>query len=547
MFLTEIFRAATPNNPRFSLNDPEAWDAFLAGNPSATGVRVTRELALTYAPWWRGIDLLSNSFAKLPLEVYKKTPSGRKPDEKHPAYRLIRHDPNKFHTAFQFWKLLCSHALQTGNGYAHIDRDGAGRPLALVPLNPEQVTPAREGGKPIYLVQVEGKNGVPRKVAADEIFHLRGLSFDGLTGYSVYDKARESLGLGMAVRKYGAVFFRNDARPNVAIEMPQKLNEKQIQEYRRVWNSLHSGLENEHRVALLHGGSKLQTYSIVARDAQMLETRQFEIREIALWIGIPAHKLGDSSKASYNSLEQENQDYLDDSLDPWLVRCEQECRAKLFSEEEKADGTHEAIYDRKKLVRANLADRSNYYQKATGNRPWMTPDEVREEEDLERLGGDSDMLKDPLNMGSQPPGKDSGEEPPAPKPARKPKPKPPANSGALALVIEDAARRAARRIANAAMAAAKKPATFGQFLDALEAEHGAILTEIFTPAAALTGLQATNLAKQITGNMQTMLLSASGRARNAEELQREVAAAVEIATATFPAAMAHEIIRGSAK
>jgi hypothetical protein len=296
------------------------------------------------------------------------------------------------------------------------------------------------------------------------------------------------------------VFFRNNARPNIAIELPRTLTEDQLREFVKGWESLRGGLENAHKIAVLQGGAKLTQFSINARDSQLLEGRQFEVREIALWLGLPPHKLGDSTKASYNSLEQENQDYLDGGLDPWLVRHEEESWDKLLAEEEKRSESHEIQFNRKALVRANLADRANYYQKATGNRAWLLPDEVREEEGHELLGGDAAQLKDPANVGSTQPA-----EPDKPPPKRKAP-----GEQAIALVLGDAASRMVRRLGHAARGAAKKPGEFLDWLDSFGAEHIEVVTEALTPAAALLDEQPGAIAAQICEEVRESLLDASG-------------------------------------
>lgn len=523
--------AATPDNPRFALTDPQAWDVFLGGQPAASGVRVTRETALTYAPWWRGINIISNDVAKLPLQVLRNTPDGRKTDPEHVAWPLLRRQPNEYMTAFTFKKLLQAHALQEGNGYAIIDRDGAARPRALLPLDPMAVTPIRENGVLAYVVDVGLEK---RKVAANDMFHVRGLSPDGLQGYSVYWKATESLGLGMGAKKYGSVFFRNNARPNIAIEVPKTLTESQLQDLRKGWESIQGGLENAHKIAILQGGAKLTPFSITAKDSQLLETRQFEIREIALWIGLPPHKLGDATKASYNSLEQENQDYLDLGLDPWLVTWEEECWNKLLSEEEKQSESHEILADRKALVRANLVDRANYYQKATGNRAWMLPDEVRAEEGLELLGGDAGELKDPSNIGAPKP-------PAEPEPAPPPKRKAP-EQAAIAAVLADAARRMVRRVNHAAASAATRPGGFLTWLDSIQAEHAPTMVCAFEPAAGLTGADPCHYAALLCTQIREALLTVAGEAK-ASELAERIQSRMSLLESQLPAAMADAYLK----
>lgn len=407
-FAPPAYRAATPDNPRFSLNDPAAWDTFLSGEPASSGVRVTRETALTHSPWWRGVNLLSADVAKLHLFVYRSTEGGKTKDTSHPAYRLLRRKANSWQPAFIFKQLLTAHALQTGNGYAWINRLGDGTPIELIPLNPDCTTPVKEQGRLLYVTDI---NGEKRKLQPEDVFHLKGFGFDGLTGYSVFEKAREDLGLGMASRKYGAIFFRNNARPNIAVVVPGRLDDKQKQAIREEWERMGGGIDNAHRLALLQGGADLKTFTINARDSQLLETRQFNIRDIANWIGVPPHKVGDDTRTSYGSLEQENQEYLETGLDPWLCRWEEESWDKLLTEEQKASESHEVAFDVRRLLRANMTARGGYYRLALGGAPWMTRNEVREQEDLDPVEGGDELL-DPLNMGGNQdmPGEDTGKQ-----------------------------------------------------------------------------------------------------------------------------------------
>ncbi len=538
MLLSNILRplAATPENPRFSLNDPQAWDAFLSGEPASSGVRVTRETALTYAPWWRGVNLLSGDVGKVPLVVYRGVGAGKRPDPSHPAYYALRRKANEYMTAFQFKRLLTSHAITTGNGYAYVSRRGDGSLLppeesgGLLPLNPESTIPAREGGRLLYIVEVGGEK---RKVPADNILHVRGFNFDGLMGYSVYDKAREDLGIGIGSRKYGSVFFRNNARPNIAVEVPGRLDERQQQQLREGWERINAGLENAHRLMLLQGGAKLQQFSINARDAQLMELRQFQIVEIANWLGVPPHKLGDSSRTSYNSLEQENQDYLDSGLDPWFVCWEEECWDKLLSEDEKRSDSHHVEFDRDVLVRANLSARASYYRTATGGRAWMTPDEVRGKERMNPLGGDAALLKDPLNMGAGPGPDDANDGPPR------------GGEAAARAVVEDAARRMVRRLVKAAATAAKRPREFLAWLDGVEAEHGAVVTEAFKAPALVCGpgAFAGEMAAELIAAMREALLDASGRC-GPSGLAAAVAARAEELETSLPPALAGRFCGG---
>src|SRR5262249_51216085 len=161
---------------------------------------------------------------------------------------------------------------------------------------------------------------------------------------------------------------------------------------------MHAGLDEQHRIALLMGGMDIKTFSINAREAQLMELREFTIRDIANFLGVPAHKLGDTSTNSYASREQADQQYLSESLDPWLLAWEEECWDKLLTEEEKADDTHIVEFLRRVLIQADMTARASYFRTALGGRPWMTQNEVRDEEGLDPHDDeDADEILEPLN------------------------------------------------------------------------------------------------------------------------------------------------------
>lgn len=407
-----------PRKPLSELSDNDL-EAMGGGSRSSSGVRVSYSTALTHSPVWRGINLLSRDVAKLPLLVFQREGEGKRRAPEHRSYQLLRRKPNREMTAFVFKQTLVAHALLEGNGLAYIFRRGDGTPEELIPLVPGKSYPVRESGQLWYVTEV---NGEWRKLYPENIFHLKGLSFDGLSGYRVIDKARESLGLGLAARDYGSRFFKNDARPGVVIEHPTSLSEAAATRLKAQWNAMHSGLDNAHRTAVLEEGMKINKFSSTARESQLIQTREFDIVEVANWIGVPAHKIGDKSRTAYASLEQENQSYLDDSLDPWLVNFEDEAQEKLLTEEEKQNDSHTIEFVRQALLRANLVDRANYYRVALGGRPWMKQNEVRALENLNPVDN-GDTILDPLNM------KDPGGNPDDPATgataAKKPKPKKP--------------------------------------------------------------------------------------------------------------------------
>lgn len=402
-----LYERRSLENPSTPL-DPD-YDSGWYGAESSSGIRISREKALTYSAVWRAVTLISSTVAKLPLHIYKRTGQGKERAVNHPAYKLVRFNPNAEMNAFVFWQTLMGHVLLDGNAYAYIFRSGDAAPLELIPLAPSDTYPVRENGNLLYVT----KAGTEwRRLLPENVLHIKGLGYDGLCGYSVIAKARDSFGLGIGARRYQEVYLRNNARPSAIIELPGTMQPPAQQELLRQWNEMHQGLDNAHRTAILTNGAKLNAYSINARDSQLLETRQFEIREIANWFGLPPHKLGDSSRTAYNSLEQENQSFLDDTLDPWLVAIEQECRDKLLTEREKQADSHIVEFLRQALIRADIVARYTAYNIGkTGG--WLNDDNIAAAENMNALpNGLGQQYWAPLNMAIRKPDGEEPQEPP---------------------------------------------------------------------------------------------------------------------------------------
>lgn len=374
-----FFNRRSIENPSTPLSDPDAWLLDLAGGMADSGVRVNRQTILTYAAVFRALRLISGVIGKVPLDVLKYLPTGGKERAKdHPAHRLLRRKPCAEMTAFVFRQTLQAHVLTHGNGYAYIFRDGKGRPTELWPLLPSETYPLRVNRHLWYVTSIHlGEDKVEqRKIDSSNVLHIKGLGYDGLVGYSVIDIARTSLGLGMAAAKYGSKFFANNAEPRVVIEHPGDWKKQSQEEFIRQWNAMHAGLDNSHKTAILTQGAKLNPFSLKAADAQLLETRKHEIREVANWFDLPPHKLGDDSRTAYNSLEMEEQSCLNDCYDPWMVCWEEECMDKLLTEEEKESEQFIVEFNRRALIRADAKTESQVLIGET-NAGLITLDEAR--------------------------------------------------------------------------------------------------------------------------------------------------------------------------
>jgi HK97 family phage portal protein len=350
-------------NPNVPLNiaDPDD-DTFwaLGGERSQAGVRVTQKRALGYPAVWRAVNLISGDVGKMPMFVYKLSGENKDVDRVHPAYRLLRYKANEFLLAYHLKQILTFHALIRGNGYGYIDRLANGNPLDITVLDPDKTEPVRVDGKVWYLYGKGDNLATYRRIPAADVIHIRGLGYDGLMGYPVLDLLRESIGAAIAARDHAARYFRNGARPGGVLEHPGKLSAGARQNMRESWERIHKGIDNAHKVAILEEGTKYTGFSANASDAQLLENREFDAREVANIFGVPTHKLGDPSKVAYNSLEQENQSYYDDTLSRWLRLWADECGDKLLSDREKLAESHCIDFDYQELARADLAAQTAY-------------------------------------------------------------------------------------------------------------------------------------------------------------------------------------------
>lgn len=525
----------------------ERW--FDLGGDSAAGIAVNPDKALSYAPWWRGISFLSDSVAKTPIEIYQRQQASdglggpdatRVPATDHPAYHLLRWKPNFFQTAYQWQKLMMSWRLSRGNGYSWILRGPDMRPLQLVPLHPDCTTPVilRFDGIPTTALMpttqiwyVTWQAGVMLRFPAEDVLHFRGLSDNGLVGYSVIHKARETLGLGLAEQTYASKFFAHGGRPSVVLMFPGQLKDEDKRNIVNQWERMHNGAESAHKTALLDRGMQLKEVSFSAEDSQLLESREFSIREVANYLGVPAHKLGDTSRQGYASLEQENLSFYTDTLSAHFVDMEQECADKLLLEEEKTEGTYCVEFADASIRSTDLTAKANFLRTATGGAPFMSVNEARGFINLNpRDDGASDKIAQALNQSR--PG-EPATEPAAP---ATPPPQPPKKKDkkdkkkALAAGVEFQhgliAKRLVKRAANQASAAAKSVAEFCKFADGFEAANGAAYRDEFAGVEALSFA----IAGKPSGCAEKLLGQVASRYRQvAEEASEKNLAAVAAA------------------
>ena len=366
---------------------------FFMGN-SSSGKTVTERSAMQMTAVYACVRILSEAVAGLPLHFYRYKADGSK--EKaidSNLYHLIHDEPNPEMSSFVFRETLMTHLLLWGNAYAQIIRNGKGEVIALYPLMPNKMSVDRdENGKLYYTYtrsdcEPNAMNGSSVVLEPKDVLHIPGLGFDGLVGYSPIAMAKNAIGLAIATEEFGSKFFANGAAPSGVLEHPGTI--KDPSRVREAWQSQFGGSGNSGKVAVLEEGMKYTPISISPEQAQFLETRKFQINEIARIFSVPPHMVGDLEKSSFSNIEQQSLEFVKYTLDPWVVRWEQSLSRSLLSEDEKKQYFFK--FNLEGLLRGDYQSRMNGYAIARQN-GWMSANDIRELEDLDKLspeqGGD---------------------------------------------------------------------------------------------------------------------------------------------------------------
>ena len=367
--------------------------SFFMGS-SAAGKSVNERSAMQMTAVYACVRILSESIAGLPLHMYRYEDDGSKTKAvEHPLYHLLHDEPNPEMTSFIFRETLMSHLLLWGNAYAQIIRNGKGDIIALYPLMPNRMKVERDAKGQLYYEYQTMKEDAPTMKGAvyqlypNEVLHVPGLGFDGLVGYSPIAMAKNAIGLAIAAEEYGSKFYANGAAPSGVLEHPNVL--KDPAKVRDSWNAAFGGSSNAHRVAVLEEGMKYTPISISPNEAQFLETRKFQINEIARIFRVPPHMVGDLEKSSFSNIEQQSLEFVKYTLNPWVCRWEQALQRALLDDDEK--GKYFFRFNVEGLLRGDYQSRMNGYATARQN-GWMSANDIRELENLDRipaeLGGD---------------------------------------------------------------------------------------------------------------------------------------------------------------
>lgn len=354
---------------------------------------------------YRCIKLLAASIATLPLEIFRKqSDGGRAKAGGHPLWTILHDRPNRWMTSVEFRMCMQGHLALRGNAYAQIVPGPRGAVDQLLPIHPDRVRIERQASGDL-LYKVSMPMGAPQNLAQEEVFHLRGYSFDGIRGISPIDYEREVFGAGLAAQEFGNRFFANDATPGGVLEHPGKLGEVASKHLKESLLGKHGGVSNSHSPMILEEGMKWNAVGITNRDAQFLESRRFSVIDVCRIFGVPPHMVGDLDRATYSNIEQQSLEFIMYTLREWIVLWEQAISRDLII----APDTYYAEFDLDSLLRGDKLSRYQSYHWALTD-GWMNRNEVRAAEGLNREDG----LDEFLQQANMAPGADLKAQPSTP-------------------------------------------------------------------------------------------------------------------------------------
>lgn len=368
------------------------WSWGTVGGDSA-GVNVTPGTALTNSAVFSCVRILAETLASLPLITYERmSGGGRQRATDFYLYERLHENPNEWMTSFELREAMQGHLALWGNAYAQLDYDQAGRIDSIFPLRPDRMLDVQiEGGIKKYKYQLP--SGQTIWMGESRLWHLKAFG-DGLIGYSPVELMRKGIGLALATEKFGGQFFNNGARPGGVLQHPGKLGKDAHGRLRESWNESHMGLDNAHKVAILEEGMQWKDTGMPLADAQFLETRKFQVTDIARMFRVPPHMIADLEHATFSNIEHQALEFVTHTIMPWASRWEQSIKKHLMVESERKRYYVEFLLDG--LLRGDMQSRTGYY--STGRQwGWLSVNDIREKENMNPVE-DGDIYLQPMNM-----------------------------------------------------------------------------------------------------------------------------------------------------
>lgn len=409
---------------RASASDPNFWKQLTGWfGLSASGKVVNAETAMTVATVYACVKVISETVASLPVFIYRtKSDGSRAVARTVPAFMVLHDDPNPVWTTFEFKEYLQASVLLNGNAYCWIEYTNGGNILALWPLDTNSVTfnvgVNRKGAREIVNYEYTPP-GTQTKIILDpsEVWHFKDMiGADGVSGVSRISQAKNTIGLSLSADEFGSRFFANDATPSGVLEYSGVLKEDHKKQLMKSWDEVHKGSGNAFKTALLEGGMKFTPLTLNQKDSQFIETRAFQVADVARIFRVPTIMIGGAGDAdksnTYASAEQQALSFVQNTIRPWLVRWEASIRLNLLNDSER-----KRLYPEFKiesLLRGDIATRYAAYQIGRQN-SWLSPNDIRMLENMDRIEQDgADEYIMPSNF--MPLGQDPKEEPPPAEP-----------------------------------------------------------------------------------------------------------------------------------
>lgn len=385
--------------------------ATIFGLPSYSGKAVTPENSIQVAGVWCSVKIIAETEASLPFQVFERMGDGSlRPANEHPLYSLLHDEPNPEMSAMDFRMAQTSQLALWGNCYARIARNGAGQVIALWPLASKFMQVKRDNsGELVY----KYRSGQDEQIySASDILHVRTLSFDGVNGISPIAQLANPVGLAMALEEFAGRFFGNGAIPAIALQHPGRLGPEATRNIRDSWKKLYGGSQHSHEVAVTEEGMTVQAIGIDPQKSQSVESRKFQVQEIARLYRIPPHMLADLERSSFSNIEQQSLEFVVYTLMPWLELWEQAVNRTLFSPADKQKYFCE--HNVAGLLRGDIDSRYSAY--SVGRQwGWLSVNDVRRLENMNPIGAEGDEYLVPLNMapaGTLPDGNSDGNKTP---------------------------------------------------------------------------------------------------------------------------------------
>lgn len=380
-------------NQASTVSNPSSWLSDMFGkSETSSGTTINEQNAMDNTAVHAAQKVIFETIASLPLMMYKRTDEGKERAGNSHLYTLLHDQPNEEMTAFTFRELMQHHLLTWGNAFAEKVIDGAGRTIALWPLDPSQTIVERNPRTQKLEYTTITPDGQAFKLPRDRVFHIPGLG-DGLVGKSPIKMHKEAIGLAKATEEFGSRFFGQGATPSGIVEYPGALDDEAYERFKNDVRDAHSGLSKSHKLMILEQGLKYHQVGIPPEDAQFLETRKFQTTEIARIYRVPPHMIGDLEKATFSNIENQSIEFVVHTIRPWLVRWEQAIRMQLISSSYKR--THFAEFNVDGLLRGDTKSRYDAYAIARQN-GWMSSNDIRSLENQNPIpkdqGGDEYMV-----------------------------------------------------------------------------------------------------------------------------------------------------------